>query len=154
MQVYVLCVVCIISELTSWSWALLEKPPIVQLLKNFPIFYEIQKFITVFTRTLHWSLSWARLIQSIPPHPVSLRYILTLSTHLRFTSLSYLYGTHSPFFTLFTFRGNDDRGPCMWLSQLLHLKIRKLLIYHSSDFLGINITNNLKWRSHIYSLCV
>jgi hypothetical protein len=25
--------------LTSWSWALLEKPPIVQLLKNFPAFY-------------------------------------------------------------------------------------------------------------------
>jgi hypothetical protein len=36
---------------------LLEKPPIVQLLKNLPIFYGTQKFITVFTRVLHWSLS-------------------------------------------------------------------------------------------------
>jgi hypothetical protein len=47
--------------------ALLEKPPIVQLFKNFPAFYGI--FITVFTRALHWSLFWARSIQSLPSHP-------------------------------------------------------------------------------------
>jgi hypothetical protein len=46
----------------SWSWALLEKPPVVQLLKNFPAFYGTRRFITVFTRALHWSLSWARSI--------------------------------------------------------------------------------------------
>jgi hypothetical protein len=66
----------------SWSWALLEKLPIVQLPKNFPAFYETRRFITVFTRTLHWSLSWARSVQSIPSHPISLRSILILSTHL------------------------------------------------------------------------
>jgi hypothetical protein len=37
--------------------ALLEKLPIVQLLKNFPAFYGTRYFITVFTRALHWSLS-------------------------------------------------------------------------------------------------
>jgi hypothetical protein len=38
----------------SWSWALLEKLPIVQpLLKNFPTFYGTQRFITAFTRALH-----------------------------------------------------------------------------------------------------
>jgi hypothetical protein len=37
----------------SWSWALLEKPPIVLLLKNFPEFYGTRRFITVFTRALH-----------------------------------------------------------------------------------------------------
>jgi hypothetical protein len=31
----------------------------------------------------HWSLSWARSIQSIPSHSISLRSILTLSVHLR-----------------------------------------------------------------------
>jgi hypothetical protein len=41
----------------SWSRALLEKPPVVQLLKNFPAFYGTQRFVTVFTRTLYWSLS-------------------------------------------------------------------------------------------------
>jgi hypothetical protein len=36
----------------------------VQLLKNFPAFCETWRFITVFTRALHWSLFWARSIQS------------------------------------------------------------------------------------------
>jgi hypothetical protein len=55
------------------SWALPEKLPIVQPLRNFPAFYGTRRFITVFTRALHWSLSWARSIQSIPSHPISLR---------------------------------------------------------------------------------
>jgi hypothetical protein len=59
--------------------ALLEKPPVVQLLKNFPTLYGTRKFITMFRRTLHWSVSWARSIQSIPPHPISVRSILILS---------------------------------------------------------------------------
>jgi hypothetical protein len=33
----------------SSSWALLEKPPIVQLLQNFPAFYGKRRFITAFT---------------------------------------------------------------------------------------------------------
>jgi hypothetical protein len=37
--------------------SLLEKPPIVQLLKNFPAFYGTRRFITVFTRALYWSVS-------------------------------------------------------------------------------------------------
>jgi hypothetical protein len=55
----------------------------VQLLKNFPAFYGMRRFITVFTRALHWSLSWARSIQSIRPHHISLSTIFILSTHLR-----------------------------------------------------------------------
>jgi hypothetical protein len=34
-----------------------EKLAIVQLLKNFPTFYGTQRFITVFTRAFHWSLT-------------------------------------------------------------------------------------------------
>jgi hypothetical protein len=44
----------------SWSWVLLEEPPSLQLLQNFSAFYGTRRFITVFTRALHWSLSWAR----------------------------------------------------------------------------------------------
>jgi hypothetical protein len=36
----------------------------------------------VYIRALHWSLSWARSIQSILPHPISLRSTLILSSHL------------------------------------------------------------------------
>jgi hypothetical protein len=42
----------------SRSGALLEEPPIVQLLKNFPAVYGTKMFNTMFTRALHWSLSW------------------------------------------------------------------------------------------------
>jgi hypothetical protein len=31
-----------------------------------------RRFITVFTRTLHWYLSWASSIQSLPSHPIYL----------------------------------------------------------------------------------
>jgi hypothetical protein len=65
------------NQLTPWGWALLQKPSVVQLLKNFPTFYGTRRFNAVFTRALHWSLSWTRSIQSIPPHPTSLRSILT-----------------------------------------------------------------------------
>jgi hypothetical protein len=42
---------------SSRSEALLQKPPVAQLLKNFPAFYGNQMFISVFTRALRWSLS-------------------------------------------------------------------------------------------------
>jgi hypothetical protein len=59
-----------------WRGALLEKLPIVQLLKNFPAFYGTRTF-------KEWSLSSARSIQSIPFRPISLKSILIFSTHLR-----------------------------------------------------------------------
>jgi hypothetical protein len=71
------------AQLTPLSWALFEKPPVAQLLKYFPIFYRIWRFITVFTRPIHWSPSWARSIQSIPLDHIFLRSILILSSHLR-----------------------------------------------------------------------
>jgi hypothetical protein len=44
--------------------------------------YQTWRFIIVFTRALNLSLSWARSIQSIPSHHISLKYISILSTHL------------------------------------------------------------------------
>jgi hypothetical protein len=58
--------------LTHYGVDLLQKPPIMQPLKNFPTFYGTRKFITVLTRAFHWSLSWARSIQSISSHLISL----------------------------------------------------------------------------------
>jgi hypothetical protein len=66
----------------SWSWALRQKPPSLQPLKNFPVFYGTRRFITVFTRALHWSLSWATSLKSTPSHPITLRSVLILSSHL------------------------------------------------------------------------
>jgi hypothetical protein len=88
----------------SWSWALLKKLSIVQLLKNFPEFYGARRFINVFTRALQWSLFWARSIQSIPSHPISLRSILILS-HIPSTKY------HTDFLSLRSFIQGIRPGP-------------------------------------------
>jgi hypothetical protein len=59
----------------SWSWALLEKLPIVQPLKNFPAFYGTRRFITTFTRALVVPI----LSQIDPIHPIP-SYIYCTST--------------------------------------------------------------------------
>ena len=69
--------------LTSWCRVILEKLTGLQLVKKFPAFYGIRRFITALTSVRHLSLSWASPIQSTYPHPTSWRSILILSTHLR-----------------------------------------------------------------------
>jgi len=64
--------------LTPGSRILLEKLTGSQLVKKFTSFYGTQRFITAFTTAHHPSLSWARLIQSITPHPTSWRSILII----------------------------------------------------------------------------
>jgi hypothetical protein len=41
-----------------------------QLVKKFPAFYGIRRFIIAFTSASHLSLSWARWIQFMPPLPI------------------------------------------------------------------------------------
>ena len=59
-----------------------EKLTSSQLVKKFPLFYGIQRFISTFTSAQHLSLSWASSIQSMPPHLTSWRSILILSSQL------------------------------------------------------------------------
>jgi hypothetical protein len=61
---------------------LLEKLTVTQPVKKFPTFYRTPRFITVFNRTRHCSVSCATCIQSSPSHPISLRSILILFSHL------------------------------------------------------------------------
>jgi hypothetical protein len=83
LQVQVCCVKFLRYLLTPWSRVLPEKLKRPELLKKFPAFYGTLRFITAFTRARHLSLSWARLIQFMPPHPTSRGFILILSSHLR-----------------------------------------------------------------------
>jgi hypothetical protein len=68
--------------LTPWSRVLLEKLIVAQLVKKFPA-YATRRFIIVFTRANHKSLSRARWIQSTPSIHIYLISILILSSYLR-----------------------------------------------------------------------
>jgi hypothetical protein len=106
--------------LTPWSSALLEKPPVVYLLTNFPKFHVTRRFVTVFTKSLHWFLSWDRSIQSIPPHPTSLAYILILYSYARLGPPGGLFPSSFPHESL---RGLSKTGKCpseCWTEPLSH----------------------------------
>jgi hypothetical protein len=48
------------NELIPWNTVLIEKLIVVQLVKKFSFFYGARKFIAVFTKARHWTLSSAR----------------------------------------------------------------------------------------------
>jgi hypothetical protein len=52
------------------------------LIKIFSTYYGTWRFITLFTRSPHFSLSSARWIQFAPSQPISVRLIVTLSSYL------------------------------------------------------------------------
>jgi hypothetical protein len=75
-------------------------------------------------RVRHWSLSWARLMKSKPFHPISLRSILILSSHLGLGVLS------GPFFQAFPPKSSMHYSslPCV----LYTLPISPSLLDHSN----------------------
>jgi hypothetical protein len=104
-EFYLIALIFIQKLPLNWfhgAWVLYKKPPVAQLLKNFLTFYGIRNFITVFTRVFHWSLPWARWIQSIlflhlniilpPTWPLP----VWLSHHYMHTSSLSLYLLHTP----------------------------------------------------------
>jgi hypothetical protein len=53
------------------------------MVKNFPSSYGTSRFVTVFTKTRYWILSWASLIQYATINHILLRSILIVSSHRR-----------------------------------------------------------------------
>ena len=88
--------------LAPWCRVLLEKLNGLQLVKKFPAYHGIRRFITALTSVRHLSLSWASPIQSTYPHPTSWRSIIILSTHLRLGLPSGLFPSSFPTKTLYT----------------------------------------------------
>jgi hypothetical protein len=83
--------------ITPWSGVLLEKLTDFRIVKKFPAFYGARRFIIAFTRAYHLSLSWARLVQSIPLHSNSWRSILILSSYLRVILPGVLFPSDFPY---------------------------------------------------------
>jgi hypothetical protein len=106
-----------------WSWVILENARVSQPLKNFPTFDGTRRFITLFIRAPPWSLSWARWIQSVPPHFIYLRCILILSSHLRLDLPSGLYPSRSPTNMMYAFLFS----PCVL--HALPISARSFLLY-------------------------
>jgi hypothetical protein len=127
-------------RLTLWSCALLVRSQVVRTLDNFPVFYGTRRFNIEFTRALHLSLSWARLIPPISPHLTSPRSILILSTHLRLCLPSGLFHSGFPTNNLYAFLFSPIRATSH--SPRLHcsnytwgkVKIKKLLVMQFSPF--------------------
>jgi hypothetical protein len=88
--------------LTPWRRVLLENLTVSQLVEKFPTLYGTRRFITVFTRARHWSLSWARDILSTPFPPCFSKIhsnIFFLSTdwwslHVRYSDQSFVSVSH------------------------------------------------------------
>jgi hypothetical protein len=76
------------------------------------MFYGTRRFITTFTRALHWSLSYARSIQLIPPHHMTVRSVLILSSHLCSGIPSGLYLSRFPTRILYAFLFSPMRATC------------------------------------------
>jgi len=70
------------NKLNPWSRFLLDQMILAQLIKEFHASYRTWKFIIVYRREGHWTLSWATWVQSAPLHSVYLRFILILSSYL------------------------------------------------------------------------
>jgi len=84
----------------------------IALPRNSSIFYGTRRFITAFTNARHLSLSWARSIKSIPPHPISWRSILILSSNLRLGLPNGLFPSGFPTKTLYTSFLSTIRATC------------------------------------------
>jgi hypothetical protein len=121
-----------------WTRVLLEKLTCSHLVKKFPVFHVTRGFITAFISARHLTPSLASSIQSIPPHPISRRAILVLSSHLRWGLPSGLFLSHIRTKTLYTPFHSPIRTTC-----LTHLILDSI----TRTILGE------EYRSFSFSLC-
>jgi len=89
-------------------------------------FYGTRRFITAFTSGRHLSLTWASSIHSVPPHLISWRSIVIVSSHIRLCLSSGLFPSVFPTIILDHLSSPLIRATCPAHLIILDLIIRKI----------------------------
>jgi hypothetical protein len=92
------------NKITPLSRVLLEKLIVAHLFKNLTAFYRTRRFVTVFTRARHWSLTEPH---ESNPHPLLILFLLSpilQSSHLRLGLPSDLFPSHFLTTTLYLYK--------------------------------------------------
>jgi hypothetical protein len=142
-------------HLRTWSRVLLEKLIVTQLVK-FPAFYRTWRFVTVLTRSCHWSLSWARWIQSTSSHCISLRSVI-LSSYPCLGLSSGLFSSSFPTRILYAFLishmllfSSSVSSSLIWSPNNIwrSVQVTKFLIMQSSPASFHFLPHRFKYFSH------
>jgi hypothetical protein len=139
-------------RLIPWSRDLLQNLTVMQLVNKSSTFYGTQRFITMFTTAHHWSLSWARCIQSTPFSPVShQRSILTLSSHVCLGVSSGLFLSVIQTNIVYVFLISSMRAACnthliLDLITVIIPWCTKLIRKYSNCY--VKIINSCIWKCH------
>ena len=113
--------------LTPYSTVLLEKANRFSASQEIPLILWNKQFHYCICSARHLSLTRARSIQCMTPHPIVWRCILTLSSHLYLGLPSGLFHSGLPTKTLYTPLLSPIRATCSSHLILLDLIARKIL---------------------------
>jgi hypothetical protein len=87
--------------------------------KNIPLSYGTRRFITVFTKARHWTLSWASRIQFAPSIPISLNVI---QNHLHIFDINTAVPAYSAFIRKQKRRNGWNAAICLKDSPYIYIR--------------------------------